>query len=146
MNGKIIAIFIVAVIIIGGASFYAGTTYQSSQRPRYVPMGGQFGGMQDQGGTGSGPGRFSGQGGGTPFSGEVVEKDDKSVTIKLQDGTSKTVTITGSTTINKTAKGSVSDIKQGERIFVMGTENSDGSVEARTVQIGRFGFGRMQSQ
>ncbi|MBE0448698.1 MAG: hypothetical protein IBX64_11495 [Actinobacteria bacterium] len=139
MNSKMVAAFVISVLIVGGGSFYAGGAYQSSKRPSYVPMGGQFGNMSGQGDTDSSPGRFSGQRGGAAFSGEVVEKDNKSVTIKLQDGSQKTITITESTAINKIAKGSIGDVKQGEQIVVIGTENSDGSVSANTVQIGRFG-------
>lgn len=61
--------------------------------------------------------------------------DDKSITVKLQDGSSKIVLLSNTTAYNKSATGAKSDLKTGEKVAVFGTENSDGSVTARDVQL-----------
>jgi len=75
------------------------------------------------------------QGGGGITSGEIISKDDKSVTVKLTDGGSKIVLLSGSTSINKAAQGTPEDLTIGQQITAMGSANSDGSVTANTIQI-----------
>jgi ribosomal protein S1 len=70
-----------------------------------------------------------------PVSGEIISQDDKSITVKLQDGSSRIVILSDQTEINKTSEGSKEDLKTGERITTFGTENSDGSVTAQNVQL-----------
>lgn len=53
----------------------------------------------------------------------------------MQDGSSKIVLFSDFTTYNKTSEGSKSDLKVGEKIAVFGTDNSDGSVTAQSVQL-----------
>lgn len=64
-----------------------------------------------------------------------ISSDDKSITVKLQDGSSKIVLLTDTTSISKSTEGSKSDLKTGEKVAVFGTENSDGSVTAQNVQL-----------
>lgn len=139
---KNIVVFIVVAIVFAGGGFYGGMTYQKSQTPSFAADREQFrAAMMGQGGMGGqgGQGRFSGQGQGRPLSGEIIEKDDTSITIKLLDGSTKIIMLSKSTAINKSATGSKDDLKQGESIMAIGAENSDGSVKANTIQIGRFG-------
>ena len=124
-NAKFIAVTIILLLLVGGGSFYAGMKYQESKSPR----GGSFQGdrarqFQQRFGQGA-----------RPVNGEIISKDDKSITVKMQDGSSKIVLLTDKTTINKSAEGSKSDIKVGEIVAVFGTENSDGSVTAQNVQL-----------
>jgi len=100
--------------------------------------GGQFGDMRGPGSAGGLPRRAFSPDQGRPVAGEIIEKDEKSITIKLQDGSSKIVMLPGNTEIRKVTAGSRNDLKQGERVFVVGKENSDGSVTASIVQIGPF--------
>ena len=67
--------------------------------------------------------------------GEIIAKDDKSVTVKLQNGGSKIVFLSDSTEITKSAEGALSDLEIGKNISVNGTTNSDGSVTAHTIQL-----------
>lgn len=67
--------------------------------------------------------------------GEVINKDETSFTVKLPDGSSKIVLFSGKTSFNKTQEGSMSDLKEGEKVGVFGTENTDGSVTAQNIQL-----------
>ncbi|MBF8249885.1 MAG: hypothetical protein HW400_486 [Candidatus Levybacteria bacterium] len=115
---------IVVAIVIAGAGFFGGMQYQKSQRT--LRAAGQFGGQQ-----------FANRAGqnGRPVSGSIISSDDTSVTVKLTDGSSKIVLLTGSTVVNKQTTGSKADLTTGERVLVIGKENSDGSVTADSVSL-----------
>ena len=79
---------------------------------------------------GAGRGRFGGA-----TMGNVLSQDANSITIQLQDGSSKIINISGSTTFSKTDSASKSDIQNDMRIAAFGTNNSDGSVTAQNIQV-----------
>ncbi len=123
---NIIPIFIVIVIIVGAGAFFAGTKYQSVQGTR-----GNFGN-----------GQFRGRGFNTPsgtnrsvLRGSVIDMSGSSMTIKLQDGSSKIVILSDKTVINKSTQGTKDDLKSGENVAVFGSNNSDGSVTAEDIQL-----------
>lgn len=133
MKNQVIIITILVAIIAGGAGFFGGMQYQKSQRPNFA--NGQFNGANGQtrqGGQGFG-GRV-GQNGGAVL-GEITSADDKSITVKLMDGSSKIVILSGSTSINKQANGTKDDFKTGTNVAVFGQANSDGSVTAQSIQL-----------
>jgi hypothetical protein len=126
MNTKIIG-GLVAVVVIGGAGFFGGMKYQSSQRLASV---GQFAGMRN--------GQFARGGANGGFiSGEVLSKDSTSVTVKLANGGSSIVFYSPTTSIEKAASGSWDDIVVGKIITVRGTQNADGSYTAQMIQLSR---------
>ncbi len=119
-----IIIVIMVVVIIGGGAFYAGMKYSQNKNPVLTRGTGEF--MGRQGGTRA-SGGFA--------NGEVLSKDDKSITLKMQDGGSKIIFYSDSTQVMKTDNGSASDITVGEQVTVNGSANSDGSITAQSVQI-----------
>lgn len=130
---QIIIVVLIAIIAVG-AGFFGGMQYQKSQKVQIA-----FGQGARQFGT-------NGQGGQNQFfrrsmrdgmgvTGEIISTDEKSVTVKMPDGSSKIVILSDSTEINKQASGSRSDLKTGERIAVFGSTNSDGSVTAQNIQL-----------
>jgi hypothetical protein len=133
------------VIIVGGGAFYGGMQYGASKtKATQVAARGNFGG-----GAGANGGQRSSQGGqnggqrmagganvsGGFVNGSIISKDDKSITVKTQDGSSKIIFFSDSTTVGKATSGSVSDLSTGQQVMVSGKANSDGSIAAQNIQI-----------
>lgn len=119
---------IALLIVIGGGSFYGGTIYQKSHGNQ---IRGNFANRNMRT-----PDQTNRQTGIAPVSGQIVSLDDKSATIKLKDGGSKIILFSDSTVFNKNTTGSKSDLTQNEQIMVTGSQNSDGSITAQTLNIG----------
>jgi len=127
---------IVVVIIavgVGALAFFGGTQYQKSQTTtsRNFTVG-QGSGRNGQMGGVSGTRRI---GNGQPVSGEIINIDNASLTVKLADGSSRIVLLSEKTIYNKTANVQKSELKVGEKVGVFGTNNTDGSVTAQNVQL-----------
>ena len=128
---KVSIVTIVLVLIVGAGAFFGGMKYQQSKQPTFSR---QFGGGQGGRTTGQ-PQGGTNRGGFRPVSGEIISSDDKSITVKLQDGGSKIVLLSEKTEINKADQVNRSELKVGEKVAVFGTENSDGSVTAQNIQL-----------
>ena len=131
---------IVGFLVIGAGSFYGGMTYakKTASPMNEMRMGqmGQMGQMRTM--NGNAPGGTTGARGGMMggmTSGEIISKDDTSVTVKLTDGGSKVVFLSTSTTIGTMSTGSLEDLSTGTNVMVVGSTNADGSVTASTIQI-----------
>lgn len=96
------------------------------------PGGGSPGGGFPGGATGGGNGNA--RGGFT--AGSIVSNDGSTITIKMNDGSTKFVLYSGSTTIQKSAEGTSADLVAGENVVVTGAANSDGSITATQIQLG----------
>lgn len=130
--------FLIAVILAGGG-FYGGMKYAKRN-----PSAGDFRnfspeGRQDSSENGR-PSFMAGMGesmrGGSGFvAGEIISKDDESITVKLQDGGSKTVLLSESTEVKMLTNGDLKDLEIGQNVTVSGVDNSDGSVTAKTIQL-----------
>lgn len=145
MKNNVVIIAVIALIVGGAGGFFGGMKYQESKSSSQ-----QFGGRSGNStfGGGNGGGRFGGRGvdgGGSAVVGQVISTDEKSLTVKLQDGSSKIILVSDKTTINKASLGTLSDVKSGETVAVFGTANSDGSVTAQSVQLNPM-FGGRRSQ
>jgi len=127
-NATTIVAVAVVVILVAAGAFFAGMKYQQSKSPRFGNFQGTRNGQSVQRGQNQGQGV-------RPVNGEIISQDEKSITVKLQDGSSKIVLVGDNTTINKSAEGSKSDLTVGEKVAVFGTENSDGSVTAQNIQL-----------
>lgn len=124
MKKNLIAVSLVVVLVSCGG-FFAGMRYQQSKNPRFGNFGGDRA-RQFQQRAGSGL---------RPVNGEIISVDDKSITVKLMDGSSKIIILSSNTTISKAAEAIKEDLKTGEKVAVFGQENSDGSITAANIQL-----------
>ena len=122
---KLLIIIIVVLIIVGIGAFYSGMKYSQSKTPQ------NFRNQMAAAGT-----EFRGDRAGANFaSGEIISKDGKSITIKVQDGGSKIVFFSDSTEISKTIEGSADDLEVGKTVIINGKANQDGSLTAQSIQL-----------
>jgi len=138
MNNKNLILTIIAIIVVGAGSFYGGMKYQQGRAG--ADFASRFGGRnsgnfainrQDtrNGGPNGNASNFR------PVVGQVLSIDNNTVTVKMQDGSSKIVILSDSTTYSQNASASESDVKVGDNIAATGTSNSDGSLTAENVQL-----------
>ncbi len=141
MNNKSISILIIAVLIVGAGAFYGGTVFEKSSLAKQNLLrsaNSGSGGINRQSGNGrafsGGQGANGGTGGGFT-NGQIISKDDKSITVKTRDGGSKIVFFSDSTSVGKSVSGSAADIADGQQVMVIGKANSDGTITADNIQI-----------
>lgn len=132
---KTFIIAIVATLVIaGGGGFFGGMKYGQSLTP-FGGAKGQFAGMRGATNTPGGAASARLRGGAGFVNGDILSKDDKSITVKNRDGGSKIIFFAPSTTIGKTTDGTAADLTVGENVMVNGTANADGTVTATNIQI-----------
>lgn len=123
-------VVIIISLVIAGA--FTGIGYKiGSKKSGLNPMNGQFQGRTMMGG----PGRSMGMRGNGNVAGTVLNQDATSFTLSLPQGGSRTVLITPTTTVLKTAPGAMTDIQKDSFLMVSGTSNADGSISASTLSI-----------
>lgn len=110
------------VLFVAGISFFSGMKYQENKRPAFNRQS-----ALDMRRTQNGNNR--------PINGEILSSDEKSITVKQMDGSSKIVLLTSTTTLNKASGAAKSDLKVGEKVNVFGVTNADGSVTAQNIQL-----------
>jgi hypothetical protein len=140
MNKKILGV-IVAIIIVGGAAFYAGDVYGKSATPAVSTTARQFA----AGAAGARGARGAGGAAGGFTTGQIVSTASGSVTIQLASGSTQIILTSPSTQILKSTSGSLSDLSTGTSITVTGSANSDGSLTAQSIQIRPAGMGTRTS-
>lgn len=128
MTQKIYIIGIIGIVVISTGVFYGGMEYGQSKISNNFKQGNQrfqqIGQIEDVSRNSAG------------FTiGEVIAKDDNSITIKLRDGGSKIIFYSNSTEISKFVSGTVQELQIGQSINITGTANQDGSLTATMIQI-----------
>ncbi len=130
------------IVLVAGGMFYGGMLYgknvaakaaSQSEQGLGRGMGNRTGGAN--GGVAGGQRGQRGPAGSGFSNGQIISKDDTSITVKTRDGGSKIIYYSGATSIGKTAPGAVSDLSVGEDVMVTGTNSADGSVAAENIQI-----------
>lgn len=146
MNGKYI-LAIITLVVGGTGGFFGGIKYDQSKAAAARNQAfGQFrgtgiGGAGAAGGAARRAGGVDGFGGGAArggagfVTGDILNKDATSITVAGQDGGSKIIFYSASTTIGKTTNGDVADLETGKFVMVNGTSNSAGTISAQSIQI-----------
>ncbi len=115
-------------VVVGVALFWGGMQYGSSSVSGNVfDRNGQR-----MGGAGRRGGNFMSGG---FVTGEIQSKDDKSITVKMQDGSTRFVFFSASTKVSKSVDGTADDLAAGKQVTVGGTANADGSITAQAIQL-----------
>lgn len=131
-------IWIVALLLVGGVGFFSGQTIgvrageqnrtlagQQFLSQRGGPAGGQAGGT---GGFARG-----GNGGGT--AGMVSDVSGNTITITTRANQTLKIQLAADGTVRKQVDGQLSDIKAGDQIVAIGTQNGD-IFQATSIQLG----------
>lgn len=130
---KKILIMAVALIVVASGFFYGGMKYAQSKTPQQASVAGAaFRNGRTTNGTGMGR---ANDGGANFANGDIIAKDDKSITVKLQSGSSKIIFYSGTTQIGKFTSGTADDLTVGETVVINGQTNSDGSLTAQSIQV-----------
>jgi hypothetical protein len=146
MKMKHIMLVALVIVVIAGGAFYGGVQYEKGIAAKvvspavrnFVPGNRQSDGANQTGGRGMGQNsgmRRGGPNGGSFLSGEILSKDEKSLTIKTSDGGSTIVYFTDALGVRKTEMGSLTDLATGQQVMVNGKSNPDGSLSAETVSL-----------
>jgi len=128
-------LFIVILIVVAGGAFYGGMKYGQSKNVSGNLSRQNFQNLTPEQRQQLSQGRTGGANRADFLSGEVISKDNQSLTLKISDGSSKIIFFSDSTAISKMADASTSDIEIGKQIMITGQQNSDGSYTAKTIQL-----------
>ncbi len=147
---------IIALIIIGGGAFYGGMKYSQSkalqgfvredfEELRNLSPEERQQRFQEMGAAGVGfiGGRMADRTDSGFANGEIISKDEQSITIELRDGGSKIVFYSDSTEVSKFTSGTSDDLEIGKSVTINGTANEDGSITAELIQL-RFDISNPQ--
>lgn len=154
-NKTIVPIIVLIALIFGGGGFYGGMKYSQSQPSNNAGAAANrdFGNLTpeqrqqrfQQMGANGGARLRQGSGGQGFAAGEIISKDDKSITVKTPilgqnansngQGSTKIIFYSSSTEIGKSAVGEMSDLEVGKTVTINGSANSDGSITAQSIQI-----------
>jgi hypothetical protein len=138
MNRNAWLLVIIALVVGAGAGYFAPHAGAGpGERLSGVPGG--SGMYQVRTGTG---GKFTNS---NVTTGTIIAKSTDSITVELggQNASSTNGTVTGSkivlydssTQVGEFTSGTTNDLKIGQNVTVNGTQNSDGSLTAQTIQI-----------
>jgi hypothetical protein len=131
MKKKLLPI-ILAILVIAGGSFYGGFIYANHKSPASRLGQNNF---PDGNFRRSATGQNTGQAGANFINGEIISKDNTSLTVKLRDGGSKIVFFADTTEVVKSITGSLDDLQVGDTIMVTGSTNQEGSLTAQNIQL-----------
>jgi hypothetical protein len=144
MKRWLIPVVAVVVIAVGVGCFFAGKAVGGGGTPTLAEamkvIQSQAGNGANGATGGSVPsfGQRGANGGGGLVSGSIIAADSTSITVKESSGSTKIVLFGKSATITKSDTGSTSDLVVGKEVTVNGTSNSDGSVTASRISIGKI--------
>jgi len=126
MKNNIVILIAVLCLAVGFGGGYLFKNYQVRQmRPNFS------GQIQDRQRNTQGPQ----PGFGGMVMGEIISQDEKSITVKTQDGSTKMVVLGDSTTYSETQDIEKVELNMGNQVRIIGKANSDGSITAQNIQV-----------
>ena len=128
MKNILITVLAFLIIVAGVGGFLGGMKFQDKRTPTRQAGQNGFQGRFGQGQNGQGANIKS-------IRGQIISADDKSITVKAQDGSTTIVILSNSASITQSTSADKSDLAQGKEVAVFGTGNSDGSVTAQSIQL-----------
>jgi len=141
-NWRMMVGILLAALVVAGGSFYGGTVYGKGQAQTAfagpVNPGSGPAGMMPGGTPPAGMGQPGGNQAGM-LVGEIAEISATALTITDSSGKQTQVNVSGTTLIEKQASVTLADLTQGETVMVSGSQQSDGSISARSVQVAPAG-------
>lgn len=136
---KIIIPAVVIGLTAAGGAFFGGVKYAESKKLPAIQGAGARGTFNASGTAGFGGAGGVRRGGAAGFggavTGDIISRDESSITIKMRDGGSKIVFFSSSTPVIKTTRGTADELVVGEPVMVTGGANQDGSVNAQSIQL-----------
>jgi hypothetical protein len=131
----LITLGVVVLVVACVGSFFSGMMYNKSRtEATNVPVAAAAAGP-GQGTTPPGGQGGAGTGRGGMLAGQVESVADGVMTITDSNGKKTPVKVTDTTLIQKQASVPLSNLQTGESVLVSGSQNSDGSITARSVQV-----------
>lgn len=115
---------------------------QPGETPSGIPQGGASNDSQNPGSVNP-PVRNDGSDRGF-VNGQIIAVDGSKITVKIPDGTEKTVILAEDAKITKSDAATINDLIEGVMVLVRGTNGSEGSIVAQMITIGgaqTFGAG-----
>lgn len=137
MSKNFFLVILITHITAIGVGIYGGMKYENSKNlnvGQNVSVSERQQRSQESGGNGNFRNRMGRQQGGFVI-GEIISKDDKSITVKMGDGGSKIIFYSNTSEVDKFVSGALSDLEVGKNVSVNGVANSDGSITAETIQL-----------
>ena len=136
-NNTVIIIAIISLVLGFGGGYLFKNYQVGKMRPNFGSL------LPDRQGNGQGLQNVqrpqNGQGPQTGFGsmvmGEIISQDENSITVKIQDGSTKIVILGDSTTYSKSQSIEKTELSTGNQVRVSGNANSDGSITAQNVQL-----------
>lgn len=126
----IVAVIIAIVFFLVGLKVGGNTDKDIDRGPQ------GFGNRNSGQMTGGNTMRGGSMRGGGFTTGTIVSQDDKSITISLpNNGGTKTIYISDTTTVAKSTTGKKTDLTTGSSVTITGQANQDGSIAAQSIQI-----------
>lgn len=139
MKPAVVGVLILVGLGVGFSGGYFFRNQQLSKMRGNFPIGANTNGTQRFNGVARGTGQNGMMRGGAT-QGTVLSMDDKSITVKMVDGSSKIVLFSDSTKYTNTVAATKTDLKIDSEVSVFGTPNSDGSITATNVQLNPMMF------
>jgi Domain of unknown function (DUF5666) len=125
---KVHIVWVIVAIVALVAGIFWGKAMTSARGT------GTFAGRTGTGAAGAFAGRGGAANGGLAM-GSVTAIDSQSITLQLANGNSENVFYSSSTPVIVPQAASISSITPGTNVIITGTQNSDGSLTAQSIQV-----------